>query len=572
MGRGIGIANAPRVKKSLLKILTLAFALCTAGSARAFEVQVAQDSYASQTNPKSVYGSSAQLLVGKGSVAFIKFDLSSLPPDLTATNIADAIMTVYAQRTTGPCTISVVQVTGSWSQATLSYRNPPALGSVIGTFDVTAPQSFASFDLAGVVQGWLNDPQSNNGIALMTGTEQSAVVTIASKESPIGHQAFLDVEPAMAGTIGATGATGLTGSTGTQGPTGPQGPLGLTGLTGPQGPLGPTGPMGFTGATGPVGPQGLTGPTGSQGPTGPDGMRGPIGYDGEPGPVGPPGPHGAKGPAGPAGLAGATGPQGSQGPQGPTGSQGPAGPAGPTGLTGVPGDIGPAGPAGPAGSTGSIGPIGPTGLTGSNGLAGDPGPTGPTGLTGSNGATGPTGPTGPTGTGGAGGIIPFSSGLDVSMTTIAGGLSGVPAFIGFGNSASGETALGPEIDLTGGPGTLMNMAFSVPRDGTITSISAYFSTTTALALIGSTVTITAQLYESTTPNNTFTAIPGATVTLAPPLTGIIAIGTISNGITTGLSIPVTAQTRLMMVYSVTSAGLALFDTISGYASGGLNIQ
>ncbi len=78
----------------------------------------------------------------------------------------------------------------------------------------------------------------------------------------------------------------------------------------------------------------------------------------------------------------------------------------------------------------------------------------------------------------------------------------------------------------------MNFAFSVPRAGTITSIAAYFSTTLALSLLGTTVTITAQLYSSTTPNNIFTAIPGASVTLAPPLTGVLALGTISNGITT----------------------------------------
>ncbi len=62
------------------------------------------------------------------------------------------------------------------------------------------------------------------------------------------------------------------------------------------------------------------------------------------------------------------------------------------------------------------------------------------------------------------------------------------------------------------------------------------SITAALSLVGSTVTITAQLYSSTVPNNLFTPIPGAIVTLAPSLTGILSIGNISNGITTGLNI------------------------------------
>jgi len=93
----------------------------------------------------------------------------------------------------------------------------------------------------------------------------------------------------------------------------------------------------------------------------------------------------------------------------------------------------------------------------------------------------------------------------------------------------------------------------------------------ALSLVGSTVTITAQLYESATPDNTFTPIAGTLVTLAPPLTGVLAIGTISSGIVTGLSIPVTAETRLLMVYSITAAGVTLINTVTGYASAGVTI-
>jgi BclB C-terminal domain-containing protein len=87
------------------------------------------------------------------------------------------------------------------------------------------------------------------------------------------------------------------------------------------------------------------------------------------------------------------------------------------------------------------------------------------------------------------------------------------------------------------------------------------------------VTITAQLYESATPDNVFTPVAGATVTLAPPLTGVLAIGTLSSGIVTGLSIPVTAQTRLLLVYSASvTAGIDIATTIQGYMSGGLGIE
>lgn len=84
--------------------------------------------------------------------------------------------------------------------------------------------------------------------------------------------------------------------------------------------------------------------------------------------------------------------------------------------------------------------------------------------------------------------------------------------------------------------------------------------------------IRAQLYVSNTPNNVFTPIPGAIVNLSPALSGTISIGTISNGITTGLSIPVTAQSRLLMVYSAQASGLSLINTVVGYASAGIEIS
>ncbi|MCP1426667.1 BclB C-terminal domain-containing protein [Paenibacillus xylanexedens] len=315
---------------------------------------------------------------------------------------------------------------------------------------------------------------------------------------------------------------------------------------------------------------------GSQGPAGPAGPAGPQGVPGPQGPAGAAGAQGGVGPAGTPGAAGAQGPAGATGVTGATGAAGPAG--GATGATGVTGSTGVVGAAGVTGATGDPGVAGATGVTGAAGLAGVTGATGAAGIAGVTGATGATGiagvtgSTGVTGATGSGAIIPFASGGPAILTTILGGLVGTTSLIGFGSSATGVSILGGTIDLTGTiVGPLINFAFSVPRDGVITSIAAYFSTTAALALVGSTVTITAQLFSSPTPNNAFTAVPGAVVTLAPPLTGIIALGSISNGITTGLAIPVTAQTRLLLVFSATAAGLSLVNTVVGYASGGVNI-
>ena len=193
---------------------------------------------------------------------------------------------------------------------------------------------------------------------------------------------------------------------------------------------------------------------------------------------------------------------------------------------------------------------------------------GPQGLPGPQGEVGPTGEQGIQGPPGSGSIIPFASGNPVVLTTLLNGLSGTVAPIGFGNSESGISPTGGNIDATNIP----NMAFSVPRDGTITSLSAFFSNTVGLNILGTSITVTAQLYSSTAPDNIFYPVAGATVILAPALTGILALGSISHGITSGLSIPISAGTRLMLVYSTQSSGLTPFSTVSGYVSGGVAID
>lgn len=200
------------------------------------------------------------------------------------------------------------------------------------------------------------------------------------------------------------------------------------------------------------------------------------------------------------------------------------------------------------------------------------GSTGATGATGADGAAGATGATGATGVAGTGAIIPFASGLPISLTTIAGGLAGIPAFVGFGSGVQGLTVLGSTIDLTNAAGTLSNFAFQAPRAGILTSFSAFFSTTLALSLIGSTVTVRAQIYQSSTPNNVFSPVTGTLINLAPSLSGVISVGTLLNGSITGLNIPVTAQTRLMLVFSATASGISLLNTVAGYASAGLSIN
>ncbi|QAT51047.1 bclB domain-containing protein [Caproiciproducens sp. NJN-50] len=200
---------------------------------------------------------------------------------------------------------------------------------------------------------------------------------------------------------------------------------------------------------------------------------------------------------------------------------------------------------------------------GFQGFTGDPGPAGPPGP---RGPIGPRGPAGTAGPAGSSAIIPFASGTPVTLTTVAGGAPGTVGLVAFGVSAPGAFLLG-SIDLS----DLANFAFSMPRSGIVTSVAAFFSTTAALSLAGTSLVITAQLYSSAIVNNTFSPVPGAFVSL-PALSGTVPIGTPVSGITSGLAVPVTAQTRLLMVFSASALGITSINTVWGHASAGISIN
>lgn len=198
------------------------------------------------------------------------------------------------------------------------------------------------------------------------------------------------------------------------------------------------------------------------------------------------------------------------------------------------------------------------------GITGATGPTGPTGVTSPTGVTGPTGPTGPTG---LGAIIPAASGNPITLTTTQIDTDGVPAFIGFGASAPGKDIIAQTIDIT----TLPNMAFSVPRSGTISSLVAYFSISDTIDLTDATATIGARIYRSTTPNNSFVQIAETVIDLSPSISGIVPQGTILTGSVTNLNIPISLGERLLIVFTARASGASFNNNILGYASAGISI-
>ncbi len=249
----------------------------------------------------------------------------------------------------------------------------------------------------------------------------------------------------------------------------------------------------------------------------------------------------------------------SAGVAGPTGATGPAGPTGATG---------PVGPQGIPGATGTTGPAGPIGTTGATGAGGPPGVPGATGATGATGVTGATGPVGPGTSMLLSGVGAGGSGSAATLTTIAGGLSGTVSVLplqGFLASPISATLVGGVPQFTGAQ--FIGAVQTLPADVIFTKMNGTLASETALALVGTTVTITAQLYKFA--GGGITPVPGAVCTFAPPFTGIIGVGTLGTCAGTFFA-PYSAGEAGFIVVSATAAGVSLVNTINVDVSMGLS--
>src|SRR5260370_30042151 len=117
------------------KSWSLVLLLGAAGGSQlwAAEGVLAADAYVSTAAPNSNFGALPTLNVGGGSTAFIRFDLSALPPGTTSASIASAELIVYVNRVGVAGHVDFHTVTASWTGSRLtsasSPLNPPAFGA-----------------------------------------------------------------------------------------------------------------------------------------------------------------------------------------------------------------------------------------------------------------------------------------------------------------------------------------------------------------------------------------------------------------------------------------------------------
>lgn len=224
-------------------------------------------------------------------------------------------------------------------------------------------------------------------------------------------------------------------------------------------------------------------------------------------------------------------------------------------------NIGPAGPAGPIGLMGPAGPIGLTGPAGPIGLTGPAGPIGLTGPAGPIGLTGATGPTGPAGSGGTGMMLSgVGSGTSnyATVTTLAGGLTGQVSALplsGYLSTPISGTISGTTFNFSSTPsGGVMQ---PLPMDTTFTRMNTIVTVKTPLSLVGTTVTLTAQLFKFD--GSSATEVPDATCSVQ--LTGIVAAGSTYPCNNIELAALYATGDAGFVGVSATAAGLTLVNTV-----------
>jgi len=181
---------------------------------------------------------------GKQSLGFVKFDVSLLPPN---TPVERAILRMWISNLRDHGLLNIHEVLEDWKEGRLRAKHLPPLAPVFHSLLIrkSDEEEFITVDVTTIVQGWIDSPATNFGIALLSDDRDPLRVEFDSKENRrTSHPMEIEISLAP--------GSGPAGPTGERGPIGPQGPQGNTGQQGPSGAQGPAGSPGNQGPPGPI--------------------------------------------------------------------------------------------------------------------------------------------------------------------------------------------------------------------------------------------------------------------------------------------------------------------------------
>jgi hypothetical protein len=135
------------------------------------------DSYAAKGNPAATHGTERSVDVNSGTSerrAYVKFSVAGIPAGAIGIT---ATLKLYSQSSaSSSVTFSVSRVATSWSEATLTWNNQPALGAVVTTKAGLTDGAYNNFDVSSFVTG--------NGTYAMVVTDNNTTQRyFSSKES-----------------------------------------------------------------------------------------------------------------------------------------------------------------------------------------------------------------------------------------------------------------------------------------------------------------------------------------------------------------------------------------------------
>jgi hypothetical protein len=170
---------------NILRTTVFALTIVLRLDVSAAEAVLTDDAIVNSRQPGTNYASGRMLGLRNGQPLYLKFDLSSLPAEITSFDIRKATLKLWVDRVVQPGTFSLFPVLSSWQEETLNYRNQPGLGAVGAQeipIDATSRKKFLTVDLTAIACDWIDEVQPNNGIALVPHVESRLFALISSKE------------------------------------------------------------------------------------------------------------------------------------------------------------------------------------------------------------------------------------------------------------------------------------------------------------------------------------------------------------------------------------------------------
>ena len=165
----------------------------------AAQIPVTDDAFTSSATPNANYGVSLGLVVqsatangtmmspiefgGSTANTYLKFDLSAVPSNVSASNLAKVNLRLFVDFVVSPGKFDVYLANGPWTEGTLTANNAPGhTGTAIASgVSVTSVLKYIDID---VTSAWANGPPTN-GLVLVPSPGSNIFVSFDSKESPL---------------------------------------------------------------------------------------------------------------------------------------------------------------------------------------------------------------------------------------------------------------------------------------------------------------------------------------------------------------------------------------------------